>query len=286
MTIGAKIGAGRTAEIFSWGDDHIVKLFYAGYPMENVQREALLAWAASKAGVMTPAVGEVVDINGRIGLIYGRVRGEILLKHMLAKPHRVLSFAKMMAELHVSLHRKDVEQGGLPFLHDKLQNHIQRHFNGNEQAALLDYLDTLPQGSALCHYDFHVENIIISENGAVIIDWMNGAVGHHLADVARTALMLSDGAPPDANLALRLLIKLMRGLFHRTYINHYCRLSGTSKSEIERWLPITAVVRLAEGIPGEEVALRPIIAKVIDSTYFRHKAPKVRRFWRCLFAKR
>jgi thiamine kinase-like enzyme len=66
-------------------------------------------------------------------------------------------------------------------------------------AVVLKFLGGLSEGSALCHYDFHPGNIILSPKGPVIIDWLNALVGNQLADVSRTFMLISSTAlPPNA----------------------------------------------------------------------------------------
>ena len=261
MKPGAKIGAGRTAEIFEWNDRQIIKLFNEGFPVDLIHREAQVAHAAHQAGVATPAVGDVVEIGGRTGLLYDRVSGTMLIEHIQAKPWSVRAFARQMAALHAALHQRTGE--GLPSQHDRFRSRIQRHFEGEDQSRLLDYLDSLPDGNTLCHDDFHPENILLTESEPMIIDWMNGVRGHPLADVTRTSLILTISDPPEASLVKRLLIRVLRHQFHQAYITHYCQLSGASPSEIERWLPIIAAVRTAENIPGEAPHLKALIAPII-----------------------
>jgi aminoglycoside phosphotransferase (APT) family kinase protein len=261
MKPGAKIGAGRTAEIYEWNDRQIIKLFNEGFPIDLIHREAQLARAAHQAGVATPAVGDLVEIDGRTGLIYDRVSGLILIEHIQARPWRMRAFAREMAALHVALHQ--TTGAGVPSQRDRFRSRIQRHFDGEAQTRLLDYLDTLPDGNTLCHDDFHPENILLTAAGPVIIDWMNGAQGHPLADVARTSLILTIGDSPNTSPLRRLLIRALRQQFHQAYITHYCRLTGTALADIERWLPVIAAVRIAENIPGEATQLRTLIAPII-----------------------
>ena len=47
-------------------------------------------------------------------------------------------------------------------------------------------IDKLADGDTLCHGDFHPGNILLSGDGAFIIDFMNVCCGNYLYDVART----------------------------------------------------------------------------------------------------
>ena len=56
---GPSIAAGRTAEVFSWNEDRVLKLYLAAYPAATVDYEARIAAAAHTAGLPVPAVEDV-----------------------------------------------------------------------------------------------------------------------------------------------------------------------------------------------------------------------------------
>lgn len=261
MTIGAKVGKGRTAQVFEWKDNKVVKLYREGFPLDVIEREANIARVAHKAGVETPMVGNIINVDKRKGLVFERVEGTLLLEDLMSKPWQVHSFARAMAALHVTVHQITVT--GIPPQTEKFRNLIQQHFDGTERKRLLKYLDTLPEGDALCHNDFHPENIMLTDDGLIVIDWTNGTQGNPLADVARTSLMLTSGQT-DTSISMRLLIQMFRGRLHKAYLNHYCFLTGVAPHEIDVWTPIVAAIRLVENIPGEETYLKTLIASVVN----------------------
>jgi len=61
-------------------------------------------------------------------------------------------------------------------------------------------LNRLPTGGFLCHGDFHPDNVIWSERGPVVIDWLDANRGDPAADVARTPMLISIGETPDGRL--------------------------------------------------------------------------------------
>ena len=260
---GTLIGAGRTAEIYALDDQRIVKLYFPDFPARLIEDEADMARLASSSGVRTPAVLDSVTIKGRSGLVYERVDGRILLEDIRARPSRAGSYARQMAELHASIHRAEAPDAPLYFTH--IHETIAAHFAGQARDRLLAHLDGLPEGAALCHGDFHPENIILSGSGPVIIDWMNAGQGHPLADVARTSIMLTIGSPPHVSPLIRLVIWLIRRQFHEAYIRHYCALTGATRAQIYEWKPVIAAARTAENIPGERSALDKIISRVTRS---------------------
>jgi len=76
--LGFPIAYGRTAEIYPWPNNRVLKLFFDWFPRESIQYEARLAEVVHRSGLPVPAVGEMVVVNGRTGLIYERVAGMAL----------------------------------------------------------------------------------------------------------------------------------------------------------------------------------------------------------------
>ncbi len=62
--------------------------------------------------------------------------------------------------------------------------------------SVLTLLQTLPDTNQLCHNDFHPANILMDDQGPVIIDWMDAARADPLADVARTLILVQFAGLP------------------------------------------------------------------------------------------
>ena len=58
--LGQPIGFGRTAEIYAWQEDQVLKLFYDWFGLENIEKEARITQAVHDSGLPVPAVGEIV----------------------------------------------------------------------------------------------------------------------------------------------------------------------------------------------------------------------------------
>jgi aminoglycoside phosphotransferase (APT) family kinase protein len=94
----------------------------------------------------------------------------------------------------------------------------------------------------LCHFDLHPENVIVSERGWVVIDWLSASSGPPLADFARTLLLLSgrdDGANGRFTTAVR-----RDGLDAR----------AADPAAVGAWARVLAAARLSEGFTGEYAA--------------------------------
>lgn len=267
-SVGRRVGIGRTAEILEWDEGYVVKLFFEGFPLESIEREARVGRVVGELGLPVAAVKEVIEVAGRHGIVFERVgNGRTMLQEFAAKPWRLNSLIRMFTELHLEMHRHSLPE--LPSLQKRLAERIRRMTDGDfpdnlrefaerAKAAALARLGELPEDDRLCHGDFHPDNIIMSRRGPVIIDWSDATKGNPAADVARTRLLISVGAPVEGRIS-GWLAKLARKRVLSLYTKLYLARSSISSESIEAWQLPVALTRMTEDIPGERDQLIAIV---------------------------
>jgi uncharacterized protein (TIGR02172 family) len=266
---GQPIAYGRTAEIFAWGEGQVLKLFYDWFALENIECEAQITRVIHASGLPVPAVGEIININGRHGLIYERVDGISMFKQFQHKPWKVFQYARRWAELHVDIHAITIS-AELPHLRQVLETNIRKAnvLPENLRKRTLAALEDLPDGNQLCHGDFWPGNILMSSQGEIIIDWIHAAYGNPLADLARTTNLFlgmtqtSQVQRPFLSLGPKKSSRIMNSFFqlfckicYPIYLNHYFSLCPGGQEEYRQWLPIVAAARLSDNIPELEKIL-------------------------------
>jgi uncharacterized protein (TIGR02172 family) len=261
---GELIGEGRTAQVYAWGPRHALKLYYDWWPTGNIEYEAQVGRAVHAAGVPSPAVGEIVQVDGRRGLVYERIEGQSMSDLLLAEPHRLEELALTFARLHAEMHRP-APDNGLPHQRTKLLRHIELAspvpLAAELKEKVLGLVQGLPDGDVVCHGDLHPGNVLLSPRGPVAIDWENASLGNPLADVARTSLLLETAHfylphTPDYPSIVEAV-----GLFRQLYLQAYCTLTGADFDLISAWRVPLAAARLHEGIDEEEMYLLGIVAQ-------------------------
>jgi len=134
----------------------------------------------------------------------------------------------------------------------------------NLKQEVLKFLQDLPDDDVLCHGDFHPENILMSDQGPIVIDWTDATEGRPEADIARTLLLVGYGKPAYPSFNTKELPS-MRTQFMRTYIEEYMKLHSTATiEEIELWRIPIAAARLNEGIEGEGDQLLSIVKNSLN----------------------
>ena len=257
------IAQGRTAEIYLWDDGHVLKLYRDWCPADWVEYEARVANAIHEAGIPSPATGEILEVNGRRGLIYERLEGISMLEDMNARPWTIRKHARSLAELQIQIHQKSIS--GLPSYKDRLSDDIRHtpHLGSKLRDKALELLEVLPDGKNVCHGDYHPGNVILTKSGPVAIDWMTVSAGSAWTDVARTSLILSIGAK-RAGRQVNPIVRAAIASYHRIYLNRYRALHPDTGNEMDRWMPVIAAGRLNEDITPEREALIKIVKEGLD----------------------
>ena len=253
QSLGKPIAQGLTAEVYVWDETRILKLFREGRSPEQVAREAHIARMVHAAGLPVPAVGEVVEIDGRRGLIYERVDGLSMIDNMGRRLWTVARSARLWAELHANMHARGA-MPELPSQREDLATRIRaaRVLPSDLQRAALRALDTMPDDDRLCHGDFWPGNILMSSRGPIIIDWIDATRGNPLADVARSSVLLLGAL---ASTQFSSLQKAIIRRVHATYLRRYFQLRPDGQAQCNAWQPIVAAARLSENVPGVEAWL-------------------------------
>ena len=263
---GKPIAFGRTADIYPWDDERVLKLYREGSSRDCVRRESRVSHAVHRAGLPAPRVHDseaedgLFEVDGRLGILYEWIDGPTMLRDLGRRPWMLVAHSKALAALHAQVHSASGD--GLPDLRERIEWGIENAaewLSEDIRDAARSALAELPPSSQICHGDFHPDNVLLQEGGPVIVDWGPASCGHPAADVAWTVLLFRFGSPVGAPLAVRLLLNAFRRVALRIYLRTYGRLTGTPWFEIRQWLGVIAVLRLTDRIPEERKALLRLI---------------------------
>lgn len=179
-----------------------------------------------------------------------------MLDRLTSRPWLGFELAGRFAAIHATMH--GTGGAGLPPHRATFQRSLRRASARVDPAvvnAALRRLESLADGSMVCHGDMHPGNVILAARGPVVIDWETARAGPPEADIARTLLLL-DGALPDGTPRLqRALLVLFQRRFIGHYLARYRRIRPIDDRQLGLWrLPIL-VARLGEGIVEEQASL-------------------------------
>jgi uncharacterized protein (TIGR02172 family) len=231
------IGRGFTADVYAWEPGRVVKLFHPARPEAKVELECRVARAVHAAGLPAPAVFDLLEIDGRRGMVMEHVEGVSLFKQVQARPWKLPGAVRQLAELHAKIHQHSAP-AELPSQREWIVAGIEAaaDLSTNEKRQAQRCLADLPDGTTLCHGDFHPENVILTPRGPLIIDWSRATRGHPLCDVACTCRLFQTAQMPAwAPSHMHLLARLGRSYVVRTYRAHYLKLHRASPDAVDAW---------------------------------------------------
>lgn len=269
LSLGTPIATGRTAEIFAWGEGHVLKLTRADFPSILADQEWQNAQIAWQSGARAPKPIEILDVAGRRGVVFDRVDGPSMAQCMRGAPLRIREYARQLAGLHVELHT--ISAPALPSQHQRVAWNLGRSAFLPEplKAAVYQLAAKLPDNDTICHGDFHPENILLTERGPVIIDWEGCMHGSPAADVAATCLLVRSALRVQKGLN-GWVIRQIGQLFERAYLAEYARLAPGRLEQLEAWTAVLAACRLQADNQHEREYLLPMV-----EAFFNRNAPNM-----------
>ena len=153
-SLGEKIKQGGTADIHAWAPGQVVKLFKEGFPLELRQQEARMTRAAFAAGVPAPEVFGEVTLDGRFGIVLGRLDGPTLLQLTRSGGLTFAQAGATLASLGLSVHRMSPPpeafhlRGWMAAEFSLSGDIVPKHI----ASGILELIDRLQQpGDGLCH---------------------------------------------------------------------------------------------------------------------------------------
>jgi len=252
MEKGKLLGQGNTAEIYECSTDKILKLYKSTMPDKACESEFYITENINRTLGIGPKAYEIIYLDGRIGAIYEKVAGKTMLNEMLSKIWTINKRSKLLAYYHSEIQKKiDFK---LLTVKEKLKENIESvgELTLLEKDKLLRYLETLPEGNILCHFDFHPDNIILNKGRPIVIDWMTACIGEGAADIARTCLILKYSEVPMKSRFIQKLIRKFQNKVYQNYIGEYLKITNTKMVDIQKWEVPIAAARLCEWIPENE----------------------------------
>lgn len=236
MNLGTPVAIGNTAKIYLY-ENKIIKVYNDYLPDNESINEAFKQNYAYSCKLSVPKVLEVTKIEGKQALIMEYIKGRTLGKIISSNIEQAEYYMSISIDIQQKIHQ--IEANTIELMSEKLTRQIENvpALGYKVKLALIDKLNSMKFEKRLCHGDYHLFNLIMSENKVTIIDWVDSSAGDLRADIYRTYLLYSQLSLELADMYLRI----------------YCEKSGLSKDEIFQWAPIIAAARLSESVSSENL---------------------------------
>jgi aminoglycoside phosphotransferase (APT) family kinase protein len=240
----------------AWAVPLVLRLFPSVEMSSQAKREAAVQGFARERGVPTPTV-LAADASGvALGLpwiVMERFAGRTVLELIAENPIKNRGLTPRVAELQASLHRVAVDGCPLPSDVTLAERQVEgfrariEHFGleglEDEMAWLIGNASRVANEElALCHGDFHPNNVMVGDNGALcVIDWARAELGDRHHDLAATMLVMR-AAPVQATSAMeRFLDRFGRSMLERRFVGSYRKQLPIDKGRLRYWEALEAL---------------------------------------------
>jgi aminoglycoside phosphotransferase (APT) family kinase protein len=244
QAMGNLIAKGFCGELRALENGRALKLLFDWAAPGKALKEFEATRAVNESGYPSPRVFEVVTVEGRQGIVMERIDGPSMFDLVRRRPWKLFWSARMLGELHAQLHGREAPPG-LRTQREQVEDWIARaaDLSPEDRKAAVEASQKLPVGSALCHADFHPDNILITAKGPVVIDWSGATCGHPMGDVARTVnLIRYANLPQEAPAHLKVMLNFSRRILLSKYLQTYFRLRPGRVDDLAIWEPIQKAV--------------------------------------------
>lgn len=261
------IGAGACGECFRINDETIVKLYYSDSTREDIEREKALAKKAFVMGIPTAISYDIVECDGRTGVMYELIKSKTLGELMRNDPDNLDKYIDLYVDVCkkvTSIHTSDPD---IPSFKESNRADIRKIVGATDKEIeyLNKFIDLIPEGDNCIHGDLNINNIMVENGECVLIDMGELSTGMPMFDLSRIvfSMLYANTAPGEYNSFYKMNSDKVSEIYNK-FIQKYFGCSveeAAEKDETVKWLLPLAWFRCCTGMirgdrwPKEKVDL-------------------------------
>lgn len=270
-----QMGAGANSVSYISEDETLMlKVFKTNATEETALMDVQMAQKVASLGIATAEVYEIVNINGKFGVIYQNLKGKKSYSRLVAdNPEKIDEYAKEFAAKAKALH-------SVPCNTELFESKTEMIRKGVKAAKFIDkykplvyeLLDQMNEHKTCLHGDLQTGNLVKTNGQDYWIDFDKFSYGDPIMDIAHMYTMYSSLAwfPYIQNLAH--MNKKMLKQFWVSFVGEYFGVAPEGVKEFNKKLEIYNALDLAQrsylqpGFIADAVAL--ILVKPKLKKYF------------------
>ncbi len=196
-----KIGAGACGECFRLDDETIIKLYYSRISKKDIEQEKALAKKAFVMGVPTAISYDIVEADGRTGVVYELINSKTIGELIRADEANLEKYVDMYADVCRQIHSIDSEDGTLPLFKDLNRVDIPNvtGITEEERGYLYKLLDMVPDRNTCIHGDLNINNIMVQNGECCLIDMGEFSTGSPMFDISRIVFSMELAAGDETS---------------------------------------------------------------------------------------
>ncbi|MCI6717144.1 MAG: anti-sigma factor antagonist [Bacilli bacterium] len=251
------IGRGSCGECYRIDDETIIKLYYGNTDISVIEHEKALSKKAFVMGIPTAISYDIVEADGRIGVVYELIKSKTLAELMRTDPDNLDKYIKMYADICKSIHAIHTDDPDIPSFKDLNKEGIKlvTGITDEERDLLNKFVDMIPDGNSCIHGDLNVNNIMVQDGECCLIDMGEFGKGIPMFDISRIVFSMEclNTKPNEFNafykMSSEMVTYIFKGFLKEYYgtsdINEILKIDGDAK-----WMYPLAWLRCVTAVLG------------------------------------
>lgn len=188
-----KIGAGACGECFRIDDETIIKLYYSRVSKKEIETEKALSKKAFVMGVPTAISYDIVEADGRTGVMYELINSKTLGELIREDPENLKKYVDMYADVCKQVHSIRTDDPDIPSFKDLNRADILKvtELGPDELEYLYKFLELVPESDHCVHGDLNINNIMVQNGECCLIDMGEFSTGIPMFDISRIVFSMT-----------------------------------------------------------------------------------------------
>lgn len=181
------IGEGANGKVYRIDRDTIIKVYLNPDSLPDIHRERELARKAFILGIPTAISYDVVKVGDGYGSVFELLEAKSIGKRLVDEPEKLDEYVGVMVDLLKKIHGTLVRPGDMPDMREVAigwANFVKDYLPTAAGEKLVSLVTAVPRDDHMMHGDYHVKNVMLQGEEALLIDMDTLCVGHPIFELA------------------------------------------------------------------------------------------------------
>ena len=185
------IAQGAKGRIYRYDDETIVKVFYKNSPIEEIKNERELCRKVFMKGINSAIPYDIVKVGEFYGTVVELLNAKSLSKQIIKNPDKLEEYMHIFSDFLKKIHTVKATLDEFPSIKEEgivWVNAMKGRISDEAFNKLNQLINEMPVTPILIHGDYHTNNVMLDENGPILIDMDTVSVGNPVFDLVGTYL--------------------------------------------------------------------------------------------------
>ena len=181
------IGQGANGKVYRIDPETIIKVYNDPDSLPDIKRERELARKAFVLGIPTAIPYDVVRVGDGYGSVFELLNAKSFAKLIDEDPDNKDEIIERYIDLLNTIHGTEVNDGDLPDMKDVAlgwATDLVDELPGDYGQKLVDQIENIPRNNHMMHGDYHIKNVMMQNDEALLIDMDTICVGDPVFELA------------------------------------------------------------------------------------------------------